>query len=176
MPIPAPPPPPGPAPAGNADDLYAPWIDPAVTWRTIRGLAESATVPLVVKGVLRPDDARRAVDCGAAAVMVSNHGGRNLDTTVATVDAIAPVAAAVAGDVPVLVDGGIRRGTDIVKALALGATAVGIGRPYVWGLGVGGEDGVRDVVRLLRREFETAMALSGAPTLADLTPDLVLPP
>ena len=133
------------------------------------------SLPIVVKGVLRADDARRAVDCGAAAVMVSDHGGRNLDTAIATVDALPAVAAAVGNQVPVIVDGGIRRGTDVVKALALGATAVGIGRPYLWGLAVAGNDGVRQVVELLRRELEIAMALLGAPALADITPDLVHP-
>lgn len=155
--------------------IYDPCLDPAATWKTVGWLAAETSLPIVVKGVLRADDARRAVDCGAAAVMVSNHGGRNLDTAIATVDALPAVAAAVGNQVPVIVDGGIRRGTDVVKALALGATAVGIGRPYLWGLAVAGDDGVRQVVELLRRELEIAMALLGAPALADITLDLVHP-
>jgi 4-hydroxymandelate oxidase len=108
-----------------------------------------------------------------AAVNVSNHGGRALDTVPATVDVLPSVVAAVAGQVPVLVDGGLRRGTDIAKALALGATAALVGRPVIWGLAVGGADGVRGVVETLRGELEAAMAMLGAPTLADLTPDLI---
>ena len=106
----------------------------------------------------------------------SNHGGRNLDTVPATVDALAGVVAAVAGRVPVLVDGGIRRGTDVAKALALGASAVLIGRPYVWGLAVGGADGVRFVVEVLRTELEMAMGLLGVTTLPGLGPDALWPP
>ncbi len=163
---------------GPADSagIYDSWLEPALTWPDVQWLAEIAKVPIVVKGVLRPDDARHAVDHGAAAVMVSNHGGRSIDTAIATIDALSPIVAAVANRVPVLVDGGIRRGTDILKAIALGATAAGIGRPYVWGLAVDGRDGVRAVLELLRRELEVAMALSGAPTLADITSDLVVPP
>ena len=163
---------------GSADSagIYDSWLEPALTWPDVEWLAGVSSVPVVVKGVLRPDDARQAVDRGAAAVMVSNHGGRGIDTAIATVDALSPVVAAVAGRVPVLVDGGIRRGTDVLKAIALGATAAGIGRPYMWGLAVGGVDGVKNVFGLLRREFEVAMALSGAPTLADITADLVVPP
>jgi 4-hydroxymandelate oxidase len=160
----------------DASGIYDSWLEPALTWPDVEWLAGASTVPVVVKGVLRPDDARHAVDRGAAAVMVSNHGGRSIDTAIATVDALTPIVTAVADRVPVLVDGGIRRGTDILKAIALGAAAVGIGRPYMWGLAVGGGDGVRAVFELLRRELEVAMALSGAPTLAAITADLVVPP
>jgi 4-hydroxymandelate oxidase len=153
--------------------VYNTHLDPTVTWADLDWLRSIARVPVVVKGVLRPDDAARALDHGAAAVVVSNHGGRNLDTVPATADALPRVADAVAGRVPVLVDGGIRRGTDVAKALILGASAVLIGRPYVWGLAVGGASGVRLVVDLLRTELEMAMALLGARTLAELTPDLI---
>jgi 4-hydroxymandelate oxidase len=165
--------------APGAEDtagIYGSWADPTVTWPDVQWLAEVSTVPVVVKGILRGDDARRAVDHGAAAVLVSNHGGRSIDTAVATVDALPAVAAAVADRVPVLVDGGIRRGTDILKSLALGATAAGIGRPYLWGLAVGGAGGVQRVCEMLRRELEIAMALCGTPTLTDITADLVIPP
>jgi 4-hydroxymandelate oxidase len=130
-------------------------------------------VPVLVKGVLRPDDAVRAIDHGVDGLVVSNHGARNLDTVPATADALPRVVEAVDDRVPVLVDGGIRRGTDVAKALVLGATAVLVGRPYVWGLAVEGADGVKLVVELLRTELEMAMCLLGAPTLADLTDDLL---
>lgn len=153
--------------------VYNPHLDPSVTWEDVDWLAALARVPLVLKGVLRPDDARRCVDHGAAAVVVSNHGARNLDTVPATADALPRVVDAIAGQVPVLVDGGVRRGTDVTKALILGASAVLVGRPYVWGLAVYGADGVKLVVDMLRTELEMAMGLLGAPTLADLTPDLL---
>lgn len=153
--------------------VFDPRIDPTITWRTLAWLSRVAGVPVLAKGIVRPDDAARAVDAGVAGIVVSNHGGRNLDTAVATIDALPGVVRQVAGAVPVLVDGGIRRGTDILKALALGASAVGIGRPYVWGLAAAGASGVRDAVVLLRRELEIAMALCGAPTLAAVTEDLI---
>ncbi len=163
----------GSAPVFDPRGVFDPRIDPTLTWETIAWLARSADVPVLAKGIVRADDARRAVEAGAAGVVVSNHGGRNLDTAVATIDALPAVVRAVAGAAPVLVDGGVRRGTDIVKALALGASAVGVGRPYVWGLAAAGADGVQEAVRMLRRELEIAMALCGAPTLAALTEDLI---
>ena len=153
--------------------VYNPHLDPTVTWADLDWLASVARVPVLVKGVLRADDARRCLDHDVAGVIVSNHGARNLDTVPPTADALPGVVAAVEGRLPVLVDGGIRRGTDVAKALVLGATAVLVGRPYVWGLAVYGADGVRLVVDLLRTELELAMGLLGAPTLADLTPDLL---
>lgn len=152
-----------------------PFLDPGLTWEGLDWLVGEARVPVVVKGVLRADDALRAVRHGAAAVAVSNHGGRNLDTVPAAIDALPAIADAVAGRVPVLLDGGVRRGVDVVKALALGATAVMIGRPYLWGLGTAGAAGVERVVRMLVTELELAMAQCGAASLAEVTRELVRP-
>ena len=124
-------------------------------------------LPVLLKGVLHPADAKQAVAAGAAGVIVSNHGGRTLDTAPPTAVALPRVAQAVAGAVPVLVDGGIRRGTDVLKAMALGASAVLVGRPAVHGLAHAGAAGVAHVLRLLRDELEVAMALTGCKTLAD---------
>jgi 4-hydroxymandelate oxidase len=148
-------------------------LDPALTFDDIGWLREVSGLPVLVKGVLRGDDARACIDAGAAAVVVSNHGGRQLDTAVATADVLAEVVEAVAGDVEVFVDGGIRRGSDIVKALALGARAVLVGRPVLWGLAVGGEAGVTGVFDVLRAELERAMALCGVRRLDEITPDLL---
>jgi 4-hydroxymandelate oxidase len=164
---------PAPDPLPPERQVYNPHLDPTVTWADLDWLASLVDVPVLAKGVLRPDDARRAVDHGAAALVVSNHGARNLDTVPATADVLPRVVAEIGGELPVLVDGGIRRGTDVAKALMLGATAVLVGRPYVWGLAAYGADGVKLVVDLLRTELEMAMGLLGAPTLADLTADLV---
>ncbi len=139
-----------------------------VTWKDVEWLRSFAKVPLLLKGILHPDDAALAVANGAAGVIVSNHGGRYLDSGPATVDALPAVADRIAGRIPVLMDGGIRRGTDALKALARGARAILIGRPYVYGLATGGAAGVKRVVDLLRIELETAMALTGRPTLASI--------
>lgn len=155
--------------------VYNAHLDPSLTWAALRWLVELAPVPVLVKGVVRPDDADRAIAHGAAGVLVSNHGGRNLDTAVATATALPGVVAAVGGRVPVLVDGGVRRGTDVAKALCLGASAVLVGRPAIWGLAAAGASGVRDVVDILRAELLMAMALLGAPSIADLTTDLIVP-
>jgi len=142
-------------------------------FKDLEWLVKRCAMPVVVKGVLRGDDAKRCVDCGAKAIMVSNHGGRHLDTTVTTADVISEIAGAVGKSAEVYVDGGIRRGTDIVKALALGARAVLLGRPPLWGLSVGGADGVRMVMEHMHAEMVRAMQLCGAASLAALTPDLV---
>ena len=138
------------------------------TWREVEWLRSITPLPIFLKGIMTGEDAGRAVEAGAAGVMVSNHGGRNLDTLPATIDALPEVVAAVERRVPILVDGGIRRGTDIIKAIAIGADAVMIGRPYLYGLGLGGAEGVRRVVEILRVELEQAMALCGRTTLAGI--------
>jgi 4-hydroxymandelate oxidase len=146
--------------------IYSAVLDPRLTWKDIDWLRGFAKVPVLLKGIMDADDAKRAVDAGVAGLMVSNHGARNLDTVPATVTALPRVADAVAGRVPILVDGGIRRGTDVLKALALGASAVAIGRPYLYGLAVDGAAGVSRVVQILRTELEMAMALTGRTSLA----------
>lgn len=138
----------------------------SLTWDAVDWLRSIARVPVVLKGILDPDDATLAIDNGAAGIIVSNHGARNLDTVPATIDALPAIAERVDGRIPVLVDGGVRRGTDIVKAIALGADAVLIGRPYCHGLGVAGAAGVQRVIELLRDELVMAMKLSGLPGLA----------
>jgi 4-hydroxymandelate oxidase len=137
------------------------YLDPTLTWKDIEWLQGFARRPVVLKGIMNPDDAAIASRAGVAGIIVSNHGARNLDTVPATGEVLPQVVERVAGRVPVVVDGGIRRGTDIVKALAYGASAVQIGRPYLWGLGVAGADGVARVVEILRKELEMAMALMG---------------
>jgi 4-hydroxymandelate oxidase len=141
--------------------IYSAILDPALSWKDLEWLCSFAKVPVLVKGVLNPDDADRAVKAGGAGIIVSNHGGRNLDTVPATIDALPLVVDKVSGRVPVLLDGGIRRGTDVLKAIALGANATLIGRPYLYGLGAAGETGVTSVLKILQREFEMAMALTG---------------
>lgn len=143
------------------------------TWRDLEWLVGRTALPVVVKGVLRGDDAAACVAAGARAVIVSNHGGRHLDTAVASATALAEVVEAVDGGAEVYVDGGIRRGTDVLKALALGADAVLVGRPVLWGLALDGGDGVAQVLSHLQAELARAMALCGAPRLADITPDLI---
>jgi 4-hydroxymandelate oxidase len=148
-------------------------FDPGLTPDTIGWLAERSGLPVLVKGVLRGDDAAACLDAGAAGVVVSNHGGRQLDTVVATADALAEVVAAVGDRGEVYVDGGVRRGTDVLKALALGARGVLVGRPVLWGLAVGGAGGVERVLSGLVGELRLAMALCGAVGIDDLTPDLI---
>ena len=148
-------------------------FESALTWKDIQWLAGLTELPVLVKGILRTDDALRAVDHGASAIIVSNHGARQLDTTPASISVLPEIVDAVAGRIEVYVDGGIRRGTDVLKALAYGARAVLVGRPILWGLAVGGETGVKSVLELLRQEFDLAMVLSGCPTLNSITRDLV---
>ncbi|HLY08867.1 MAG TPA: alpha-hydroxy acid oxidase [Planctomycetota bacterium] len=140
----------------------------SLTWKDIENFRSLSQIPVLLKGILDPNDAELAVDRGADGIIVSNHGGRNLDTAPATIDALPGIVDRIAGRIPVLVDGGIRRGTDVVKALAAGAAAVLIGRPYLYGLAVAGPDGVAEVVDILRTELEMAMALVGRARIADL--------
>jgi len=138
------------------------------SWKDVEWLRSITDLPVVLKGILSGEDADRALNCGAQGLIVSNHGGRNLDTLPASIDALPEVVAAVDSRVPVLVDGGIRRGTDVLKALARGATAVLIGRPYCFGLAIGGADGVRRTVEILRTELEMAMILTGRGSIAEI--------
>ncbi|MEV6845698.1 alpha-hydroxy acid oxidase [Actinoplanes sp. NPDC051411] len=147
--------------------------DPGLRWSDLGWLADRTGLPVVLKGILDPSDAAHAVDAGAAAIVVSNHGGRQLDGAVATLDALPGVVAAVAGRIPVLVDGGVRRGVDVLVARALGADVVLVGRPPVWGLAAGGTVGVVGVLARLRAELELAMALAGRSRLADLDPAMI---
>jgi 4-hydroxymandelate oxidase len=147
--------------------------DPTLTWEAIGWLRSITSLPILAKGILTGEDARLAVEHGAAGVIVSNHGGRQLDGAISTCAALPDVVAAVDGRVDVLVDGGIRRGTDILRALALGANAVLIGRPYLWGLASSGGEGVRQVLALLAAELRLSMGLAGRPTLADVDATLL---
>jgi 4-hydroxymandelate oxidase len=149
-------------------EIYSTLLDATLTWKDIEWIRSLTKLPVVLKGVLNPDDAERAVRVGAAGIIVSNHGSRNLDTLPATLDALPAVIDRIAGRLDVLMDGGIRRGTDIIKALALGADAVLIGRPYIYGLAVAGAEGVTRVLEILRAEFEIAMALTGRTSVSQL--------
>ncbi|MCE3029579.1 alpha-hydroxy acid oxidase [Streptomyces sp. CMSTAAHL-2] len=160
---------PGAAPGATRD--IAMW--PA-GWDDLRRLRDLTDLPLVLKGVLHPADARAAVEQGVDALLVSNHGGRQLDAAPAAVEALPAVAEAVAGRIPVLMDGGVRRGTDIALALALGAVAAGVGRPVLWALATAGEDGVTELLSALRADFAQVLALCGGHRPADLTADQVV--
>ena len=148
-------------------------FDPSLTWEGLDWLRSITKLPIVVKGILSPVDARLAVEHGAEGVCVSNHGGRQLDTVLSSCDALPPIVDAVSGRAEIFVDGGIRRGTDVLTALALGARAVLIGRPYLWGLAVDGERGVVRVLTLLRDDFALSMALAGAPAIDRIDRGLV---
>ena len=164
------------AEAGAPDTRLAPlWasLDHDLSWETLSTVIAESPLPVIVKGLIRADDACQALDLGAAGVIVSNHGGRQLDTAAATARALPAVVDAVAGRGAVLVDGGIRSGLDVAKAIALGADAALVGRAPLWGLGVGGEPGVAAVLRILQEEFQRSMTLLGARTTADLTRDLL---
>ncbi|MGH2723753.1 MAG: lactate 2-monooxygenase [Actinomycetota bacterium] len=147
---------------------------PTAVWEELAFIKEHTSLPVLLKGILHPDDARRAVDLGMDGIIVSNHGGRQVDGAVATLDALPGVVEAVAGRVPVLLDSGIRTGADALKALALGATAVLLGRPYIWGLAAGGEAGVRHVVRSFLADLDLTMALAGLETVDAVTPDVLI--
>jgi 4-hydroxymandelate oxidase len=160
-------------PAPPASPLFSGFLDEAPTWDTLRWVLQRTRLPVLLKGVVAADDASRAVAEGVAGLIVSNHGGRVLDTLPASVDALPRVVDATQDRVPVLLDGGIRRGTDVLKAIALGARAVLVGRPYVHGLVVGGASGVAHVLALLRAELEVAMTLTGCSTLTRITRDVL---
>jgi 4-hydroxymandelate oxidase len=154
---------------------FASQLDPSVTWDDVAWLRSLSELPVVLKGILTAEDALRAAEAGVAGVVVSNHGGRQLDGVPAALDVLPEVVAAVGSRLEVLMDGGVRRGTDVLKALALGARAVLLGRPVLWGLATGGEEGVRRVLDLLRGELVEAMALAGIPGTSAIDRSLVAP-
>jgi lactate 2-monooxygenase len=144
---------------------------PSLTWDDLPFLRERTKLPIVLKGILHPDDARRAMDAGMDGILVSNHGGRQVDGSIATIDALPGVVEAVDGRVPVLLDSGVRGGADMFKAVALGATATCIGRPYLWGLAVAGETGVREVIRNFVADFDLTMGLAGCRSVSEIGPE-----
>ena len=161
---------------GSAAAYINSMLDPSISWRDLDGLSAQTQLPVLVKGLVRADDAVRAREHGAQGVIVSNHGGRQLDTSPATIEVLEAISTALDGRIEVLVDGGIRRGTDVLKALALGARAVLVGRPILWGLAVDGERGVRRVLDILREELDVAMALAGCCSVDEVDTDLIRPP
>jgi 4-hydroxymandelate oxidase len=152
---------------------FAEKLDPSLAWKDVAWLRSVTRLPVVVKGLVRADDACRAVDHGASAIVVSNHGGRQLDGSPSTASVLGPIADAVQGRIEVLVDGGVRRGADVLRALALGARAVLVGRPILWGLATAGEEGARAVLATFRGELDQAMALAGCASVAHATRDLL---
>jgi 4-hydroxymandelate oxidase len=146
---------------------------PNLTWDFVNRLKEATRMKVVLKGILTAEDAKLSIDNGVDGIIVSNHGGRAEDSGLATIDCLPEVTKAVAGRIPVLVDSGFRRGTDLVKGLALGAQAVCVGRPYLWGLGAFGEPGVERVLEILRTELEVAMKQCGVRSIAELSPAFV---
>jgi 4-hydroxymandelate oxidase len=148
--------------------IYSDLLNPRLTWKDIDWLCSFSKVPVILKGVLNPEDAVRAADHGVAGIIVSNHGARNLDTLPSTAQALPRIAHKLQGRIPLLVDGGIRRGTDVLKALALGASAVLVGRPYLYALSIAGAAGVARVMEILRTELQMAMALTGKTRMKDI--------
>jgi 4-hydroxymandelate oxidase len=160
--------------SGSALPTYiAKMMDLTLTWKDVAWFRSIAAMPILIKGILTAEDARLAVEHGADGIIVSNHGGRQLDTAVASIRALPEVVEAVEGRAEIYVDGGVRRGTDVLKALALGARAVLLGRPILWGLVLDGADGVQRVLRMLRRELEEAMLLAGRPSIASIDRSLI---
>lgn len=168
-----------PVPAAGGESglaaYFADLLDPSLTWDVVPWLRSITKLPILIKGIVRADDAVRAIEGGAAGVVVSNHGGRQLDASPATIDVLPRIVDAVAGRGEILLDGGVRRGADVVKAIALGARAVLVGRPVLWGLAAGGREGVAMALGLLRRELDLAMALCGCADVEAITRDLVAP-
>ena len=148
---------------------------PTLTWDDLGFLREHTKLPIVLKGILHPDDARRAVDEGLDGVWVSNHGGRQVDGATSTIAALPAIAEAIDGRVPIVIDSGVRTGADAFKALALGATAVGIGRPHCYGLAIAGEAGVREVVENFQADFDLTMGLAGCASVAEIGPEALSP-
>ncbi len=155
----------------HMSDAFA--LTKSLTWKDIEWLKSFAKIPVLVKGILNPDDADKAIQTGVSGIIVSNHSGRNLDTVPATIEALPRIVEKVNKRVPVLMDGGIRRGTDVLKAIALGANAVLVGKPICFGLACGGAEGVAKVLEILRNEFELAMALTGKATIAEIDSSVI---
>jgi 4-hydroxymandelate oxidase len=163
-------------PDGSSLSAYiAGSFDATLSWADLDWLSSITTLPVIPKGILHPDDARQAVEHGAEAIVVSNHGGRQLDSAIATLDALPAIVNAVGDAVEILLDGGVRRGTDVIKALALGARAVLIGRPYLWGLALGGSEGVQRILELLGTEIRRDLTLCGCATVEDADARLLVP-
>lgn len=148
-------------------------VDAALTWDSLAWLRSVSPLPIVLKGIVRPDDAHRAIDAGVAAIVVSNHGGRQVDGCVASLEALGPIVDAVASEIEVLLDGGVRRGTDVLKALAIGARAVLLGRSVQWGLAAGGEPGVVRILDLIVGELRSAIALCGCRSIGEVSPAIL---
>jgi lactate 2-monooxygenase len=149
------------------------YSNPGLSWEKLVWLREQTTLPILIKGILRPDDALQAVASGADGIVISNHGGRQVDGALSTLDALVPIRAALPKPFPLLLDSGIRSGSDMFKALALGADAVLLGRPYVYGLAIGGRQGVRDVILNILNDFELTARLAGCRNLSEIDADMV---
>jgi lactate 2-monooxygenase len=162
-----------PLPRAAVETFLSIYSRPSITWADLAWLRERTRLPIVLKGVLHPDDARRAVDEGVDGLVVSTHGGRQVDRSIAALDALPDVVDAVADRVPVLFDSGVRSGADVLVAVALGARAVLLGRPYAWGLGVAGEDGVRQVVEDVIGEFDLTLGLTGHTAVGQLSREVL---
>ena len=158
----------------NLPHISGKTVEHPLKWSDLAWIRAASSLPVFLKGIMHPDDVEPSIDAGAAGLMVSNHGGRNLDTAAATIEALPKIVERAKGRLPVIVDGGIRRGTDVLKALAYGASAVMIGRPYVHGLAVDGANGVASVVNILRKELELAMALVGKPAIGSIDRSILL--
>lgn len=150
------------------------YSNPAITWEDLKFLRERTKLPILLKGILHPDDARKAVDYGMDGIIISNHGGRQVDGSISTFEALPKVAEAINKRIPILLDSGVRGGADVFKALALGANAVCIGRPYVYGLTLGGEEGVKQVLRNFLADFELTMGLAGCKNIAEISREALL--
>jgi isopentenyl diphosphate isomerase/L-lactate dehydrogenase-like FMN-dependent dehydrogenase len=162
-----------PEPRASVETFLDIYSNPGLTWDALATLRHRTDLPILLKGILHPEDALRAVQIGAQGIVVSNHGGRQVDGAVASLDALPAIRAAVGSETTLVLDSGVRTGSDVLKALALGADAVALGRPYVYGLSLAGEDGVRDVVTNVLAELDLTMGLSGVTSVADLSPDLL---
>lgn len=148
-------------------------INKSLTWRDISWLKQHADLPIYLKGILHPKDAQLAIEHGVDGIIVSNHGGRQLDGSIASINALPAISKAVNKQIPIILDGGIRRGSDILKALALGAQCVGIGRPVIWGLSHSGQHGVENILNILQSELKLAMALAGCANISEISADLI---